>query len=215
MNTYYSNNEFDINKFNKTFDEIQRNKINEENDEEELKLLNKEINKKNVGDMRLGSIFSNMKDEVFGTIYDMLSFNYENSYSEIFTKNNRLFYIGIFLILICIILYLISYLFYYPKPKDKNFNFNANIGIPKDYKFSYYPYKKQDAQEIIDNRKTIETLKKKLVDSKLKIKELEKNIITPPNIEYEVDNDIVDSDMIPTAVKEQLQTQVKNEMLNN
>jgi uncharacterized PurR-regulated membrane protein YhhQ (DUF165 family) len=77
--------------------------------------------------MRLGNIFSNMKDEVFGTIYDMLSFNYTDSYSEIFTKNNRLFYIGLFLILVCIILYLISYMFYYPKPKDKNFNLNANI----------------------------------------------------------------------------------------
>jgi hypothetical protein len=66
--------------------------------------LNKEIYNQFLSDMRLGNIFSNMKDEVFGTIYDMLSFNYTDSYSEIFTKNNRLFYIGLFLILVCIIL---------------------------------------------------------------------------------------------------------------
>ena len=207
MNNYYSNNDFDVNKFNKTFEENQKNKINEEEEQEYLDKKSQIITKKNLGEMRLGSIFSTMKDEVFGTIYDMLSFNYEDSYSEIFTKNNRLFYIGLFLIIVCIILYFISYLFYYPKPEDKNFNLNANIGVPNDYKFRYYPYKEQDAQEIIESRKTIDSLKKKLVDSKLKIKELEKNI------QYEVDDEMVNSDMIPPAVKQQIQTQVKNDIL--
>ena len=207
MNNYYSNNDFDVNQFNKTFEENQKNKINEEEEQEYLDKKSQIITKKNLGEMRLGSIFSTMKDEVFGTIYDMLSFNYEDSYSEIFTKNNRLFYIGLFLIIVCIILYFISYLFYYPKPEDKNFNLNANIGVPNDYKFRYYPYKEQDAQEIIESRKTIDSLKKKLVDSKLKIKELEKNI------QYEVDDEMVNSDMIPPAVKQQIQTQVKNDIL--
>ena len=207
MNNYYSNNEFNINKFNKEFEETQT----EENIEDDLTELNKEITKKKLHDIRLGSILSNMKEEVFGTLYDMLSFNYENSYSEIFTKNNRLFYIGLFLIMICIILYLISYLFYYPKPKD--INLNANIGLPNDYKFRYYPYKKQDAKDVIENRKTIESLKKKLVDSKLKIKQLETQVDN--NVEYEVDDEVIASDMIPPAVKEQIKTQVQNELLNN
>ena len=213
MNNFYSNNEFDVNKFNNTFDEKQS--VKEEEDQKFLDDKMEVINKKSFGDMRLGSIFSNMKDEVFGTIYDILSFNYDVSYSEIFTKNNRLFYLGLFLIIVCIILYLVSYLFYYPKPKDKNINLNANIGIPKDYKFRYYPYNQQDAQEIIESRKTIDTLKKKLVDSKLKIKELEKNIPKASNLEYEVDDEMINSDMIPAAVKEQIQTQVKNDMLGN
>ena len=216
MNNFYSNNEFDINKFNKKFDKIQNVKEEEEQQylDQQMKIINEKNSLKN---MRLGSIFSRMKDEVFGTIYDMLSFNYENSYSEIFTKNNRLFYIGIFLIIICIILYFISYLFFYPKPIDNNINLNANIGIPDDYKLRYYPYNKQDSQEIIENRKTIDLLKKKLIDSKLQIKELEKSIPKTiptqnslPRTQYQVDNAIISSDNMPPAVKQQIQNPIND-----
>ena len=216
MNNFYSNNDFDVNKFNQDFEAIQNKNLKEkENDEE--KDDDEEVNypKKTLNDMRLGSLFSNMKDEVFGTIYDMLSLNYKDSFTEIFTKNNRLFYIGIFLVLVCIVLYVISYLFFYPKPEDKKFNLNANIGLPDDYKFRYYPYKQQDAQEIIENRKTIESLKKKLVESKVKIKQLESKTKTTPKVEYEVDNEIINSDMMPPAVKNQIQTQMNNEMAEN
>lgn len=222
MDSYYSNNEFDVGEFNKAFESAQKMKVDEENDEE-LDLLSQEIEKEKLHNMTFGNIFINMKEEVFGTIYDLLSFNYDNSILEIFSKNNRLFYLGIFLILLCFVLYIISYLFFYPQPKDKNFNINANIGVPKDYKLSYYPYKQQDAKEIIENRQTIANLKKKLVDSRVKIKGLESQInlkpsvpITPvvsadQNIEYEVDDEVLNSDMIPEIVKEQMKNQVLNE----
>ena len=222
MDSYYSNNEFDVGEFNKAFESAQKIKIDEENDEE-LDLLSQEIEKEQLHNMTFGNIFINMKEEVFGTIYDLLSFNYDSSILEIFSKNNRLFYLGIFLILLCFVLYIISYLFFYPKPKDKNFNLNANIGLPKDYKLSYYPYKQQDAKEIIESRQTIANLKKKLVDSRVKIKGLESQIASKPSvpitpvvdtnqdIEYEVDDEVLNSDMIPEIVKEQMKNQVLNE----
>lgn len=221
MDSYYSNNEFDVGEFNKAFESAQKMKVDEENDEE-LDLLSQEIEKEKLHNMTFGNIFINMKEEVFGTIYDLLSFNYDNSILEIFSKNNRLFYLGIFLILLCFVLYIISYLFFYPKPKDKNFNLNANIGVPKDYKLSYYPYKQQDAKEIIESRQTIANLKKKLVDSRVKIKGLENQIASKPSvptpvintdqdIEYEVDDEVLNSDMIPEIVKEQMKNQVLNE----
>ena len=47
MNDFYSNNEFDVNKFNKKFEDIQKKNVNEE---EEQEYLNKkmQINSKKI-----------------------------------------------------------------------------------------------------------------------------------------------------------------------
>jgi len=174
MDKYYSNNELDINEFNKTFEEKQK----QNKKENELEAMNKIIENQQLHDMSLGDIFINMKEEIFGIIYDIFSINFNSfdTFSEIFTKNNRLFYIGIFLIIICIFLYIISYLFFYPKKKQKDININANLSVPNDYKFRYYPYNKQDASEIIESRKTIVSLKKKLLNSTDNIKKMQNEI---------------------------------------
>ena len=62
--------------------------------------------------MRIGEIFSKMKDEVFKFIDELLGGRYK-SIKDLFTKNNRLFYLGLFLLIICLFLYLLSYLFLY------------------------------------------------------------------------------------------------------
>lgn len=224
MSSYNSNNEFDIYKFNKEFENSQKDNLDEE------EIINvEEIESDKLHEMRLGEIFTNMKDEVFGIISDILSLNYENNFSEIFTKNNRLFYFGLFLLIICIFLYIISYLFFYPKPKDRNLNINANLDIPNDYKFNYYPYKRQDVSEIKESRNTINNLKNELNISNSKIKYLQRELskisaVNTGNLNFEVDGNIVDPRIVPKEIKdnamkinsidtESIPEEVKNELL--
>lgn len=223
MSSFSSNNEFDIYKFNKEFENSQKD-VNEE------EIINvEEIEDEKLHEMSIGEIFINMKEEVFGIINDILSLNYENNFSEIFTKNNRLFYFGLFLLIICIFLYIISYLFFYPKPKDKNLNINANLGIPNDYKFNYYPYKRQDVNEIKDNRNTINSLRNELNISNSKIKYLQRelskrSVVNTDNLNFEVDGNFVDPRIVPKDIKDNaikgnsinsdsIPEEVKNELL--
>lgn len=206
-----SNNEFDVYKFNQEFENSQ-NKIEEE------EIINiEEIEDDKLHEMSIGEIFINMKEEVFGIINDVLSLNYESSFSEIFTKNNRLFYFGLFLLIICAFLYIISYLFYYPKPKDRNLNINANLGIPNDYKFNYYPYKKQDVNEIRDNRNTINSLRNELNISNSKIKYLQRelskrSVVDTGNLNFEVDGNFVDPRIVPKDIKDNA---IKSNLINS
>ena len=128
MDNYYSNNEFDINKFNTVFEENQVN-LDKKKDNE-LDGMKQVIEKEQLHDMSLGKIFVNMKEEIFGILYDIITINFNSfdKFFEIFTKKNRLFHIGLFLIIICIFLYIISYLFFYPKPEQKGIN--ADLYIP-------------------------------------------------------------------------------------
>lgn len=212
MSSYNSNNEFDIYKFNKDFETSQKGNVEEE------EIINiEEIENDKLHEMRLGDIFINMKDEVFGIINDIISLNYDNNFSEIFTKNNRLFYFGLFLLIICIFLYFISYLFFYPKPKDRNLNINANLDFPNDYKFNYYPYKRQDVSEIKDNRNTINTLKSELNISNSKVKYLQRELskisaVNTGNLNFEVDGNLVDPRIVPKDIKDSV---VKNNFIDS
>lgn len=219
MDRFYSNNEFDISKFNNVFEEKQ----NIKKKEDDLQVMKKVIEKEKLHDMSFGKIFVNMKEEVFGIIYDILSLNFDSfdKFVEIFTKKNRLFYLGLFLIIICIFLYLISYLFFYPKQEQKDLNINANLSVPNDYKFSYYPYNKQNASDIVESRKENSLLKKKLMGSNRKImqmqnkiNELSKKASQAEDLEYEIDSQEVDSDIIPKEIKDQIKNQIKKDLLN-
>ena len=165
MDRFYSNNEFDIRRFNNVFEEQQKSKQKEE--DEELDIMKKVIEKEKLHDMSFGKIFVNMKEEIFGIIYDVLSLNFDSfdTFTEIFTKNNRLFYFGLFLLIICILLYIVSYLFFYPKKEPTNLNVNANLSVPNDYKFRYYPYNKQNASDIVESKKMNNILRTKLKSS--------------------------------------------------
>ena len=139
MEVYNTNNELDIKKFNKIFEQNQLENINEEIDEE---IINKD-NDKLLHNMTYETIFNNMNDEVFGIIFDLISLNYKKTITEIFTKNDRLLYLGLFLIIVCIILYIISFLFFSDMPlktisKNKknmpNYQYNSMI---ENQKFQY------------------------------------------------------------------------------
>ena len=61
MDNYYSNNEFDINKFNTVFEENQVN-LDKKKDNE-LDGMKQVIEKEQLHDMSLGKIFVNMKED--------------------------------------------------------------------------------------------------------------------------------------------------------
>ena len=167
MDNYYDNNNFDIDKFNKKFKQMQDEEKNKEKLEREEYLKNleekQEINK--ITDLTVKEIIINTKNEIFDLIYEIISFDFEGfeGFIGLLTKNNRLFYIGIFLLFICFILYFLSNIIYYPNAKK-----DININIPNDYSFNYKPYEIQtneQSEEISKLKKQIELLKNQPVNS--------------------------------------------------
>ncbi len=226
MDEYYSNNEFDIGEFNKNFEKQQEEEVK---NDKELEMMKKVIEKKKLHEMSFGKIFVNMKDEIFGILYDLISLNYDSfdSFLNIFIKNNRLFYIGLFLIIICLFLYLISNFFY--REDENDININANLNLPNDYKFRHFPYNKQDAPNIVESKrnaiikKNNAFLKRKLQNKTLEIEKMkgelknlrnELDINLEDNIKYEVDDGEVDSDLIPEEIKNKIKMQVKKDIAN-
>jgi len=164
MDNYYDNNEFDINNFNMKFEKLQeeKKKKKELESEEYLKKLesNGEQDKK-IMDLNILEIFINTKNEILDLVYEIISFDYETlqDFIKLFTKNNRLFYVGLFLLLVSAVLYIISFIFFYPSNSKKN---DININIPKDYSFKYHPHDpitNEQGNRIKDLEKEIETLK--------------------------------------------------------
>jgi hypothetical protein len=163
MDNYYDNNNFDLEKFNKRFKEIQNKEKEEEKLEREeyIKSLEKKEENKKITDLSVAEILENTKDEVLDLTYEIISFEYEgfDGFINLFKKNNRLFYVGLFMLIMCCILYLISYIFFYPSDIKRN---DININIPNDYSFNYKPYEVQrneQSEEIIKLKEQIELLK--------------------------------------------------------
>lgn len=103
-----TNDEFDVNKFNKIYDTILDEKTKErkkkEQEELEKKYGKKDITK-NLYELSIGEIVIGFKDAMFGIIYDLTCLNIN---VNTFTKEHRLFYIGILLLLISLMMYIIS-----------------------------------------------------------------------------------------------------------
>ena len=163
MDNYYDNNNFDLEKFNKRFKQLQNENKEKENLEREayLKTLDKKETIKKITDLSVGDILTNTKNEVLDLIYEIISFEFEgfDGFIDLFIKNNRLFYVGLFMLLICCILYLISYIFFYPSDVKRN---DININIPNDYSFNYKPYEIQtneQSEQIAKLKEEIKVLK--------------------------------------------------------
>lgn len=163
MDNYYDNNNFDLEKFNKRFKKLQNEDKEEEKLEREsyLKTLEKKEKIKKITDLSVGDILTNTKNEVLDLIYEIISFEFEgfDGFIDLFIKNNRLFYVGLFMLLMCCILYFISYIFFYPSDVKRN---DININIPNDYSFNYKPYEIQtneQSEQIAKLKEQIEVLK--------------------------------------------------------
>lgn len=98
-------NKFDIQKFNKEFE----NKIEQSKetgkllDENRLEKLNKQKIEPKPYQLSIAEILIVIKDSWFGLLDDLLQ---EQFYMETFTKKNRMFYIGLTIVIIVIIFYL-------------------------------------------------------------------------------------------------------------
>ena len=96
MDNYYDNNNFDIDKFNKRFKEIQDEEKNKNKLEREeyLKTLEEEDETKKVTDLTVKEIIINTKNEIFDLIYEIISFDFEgfDGFTELLIKNNRFFF---------------------------------------------------------------------------------------------------------------------------
>jgi len=95
---------FDIDRFNRDFDQY-RDKRKEESREilnRKLEELNKPPDVTPPYDLSVGQIMINMKDATFNVMDDIINFKFT---SEVLLKQNRLFYIGLLLIIIALILY--------------------------------------------------------------------------------------------------------------
>ena len=115
MDEYYDNNDFDVDKFNKTFKENQEKKDEKENEEklEYLKSLENKEKVKSITELTLKEIIYNFKNENLDLIYDLFTFNYSslNEFYNLFSKNNRLFYFGLLLLIICFVFYIFLLVF--------------------------------------------------------------------------------------------------------
>ena len=164
MDNYYDNNEFDINEFNKNFEMMQEEKKKKkelENEEYLKKLESTQEEDKKIMDLNIIEIFTNTKNEILDLVYEIISFDYETlqDFITLFTKNNRLFYVGLFLLLVSGVLYIISFIFFYPSNSQKN---DININIPTEYGFKYHPHDpvtNDQGKRIKELETQIETLK--------------------------------------------------------
>jgi len=100
---------FDMDKFNREFEktEEEQKQINKEKEEEKLEKLNTpKVETKKIYQNTLYDILIGIKNTWLGILDDILNFQYN---LETLTKNNRLFYIGITLVIIALIVFFYNY----------------------------------------------------------------------------------------------------------
>jgi len=97
--------EFDIDKFNLEFEQyrIKRKKEMERERATKLAELNRPKPKLPIYKDSLGKIFIDTKDALFNMLDDLLQRNFS---LNVFTKDNRLFYVGLTMIFIAVFMYL-------------------------------------------------------------------------------------------------------------
>lgn len=149
---FSTDGKFDINKFNSSFDKSKDDNklINKEHDNEVLQKLNSFTDSKPLYKNTISEIIIGIKNTWFYLLDDLL----EQKFTfDTFTKENRLFYVGITLVCIAVILY-----FYNFFTSD-----DENVPIQKSNdkiieKYYFYP---QPLKPLIDEANNID----KIVDN--------------------------------------------------
>jgi hypothetical protein len=109
---------FDLAKFNKTFEEQSialREKKNQE-EMEKLRLMNTEEYYKKISEKTLSEIMKEWKDALLGVINDAIRLNINR---DTLLTENRLFYVGITVLFIVVTLYIFSTFFWKSNPKPE------------------------------------------------------------------------------------------------
>ncbi len=133
-----SKKDFDVGKLNKQFDEQKAKDFENRKLAQEKKIA--ELNKIEyvpIYKLTVSEILTGIKDTWFDFLDDLLQFDFT---VNTFTKNDRLYYIGITLVIMCVFVYLYDFftdeLFNKDKTKDNKNNSTINIYT--------YDFKKQD-----------------------------------------------------------------------
>ena len=102
-----------LQKFNKKFEEEQEQRKMKivEMEKEKLRMLTSKKKIKNIHDLTLGEILVNTKNAYLDIIIELLSGDYKDGFSTIFTKENRIFYIGVSLLILSFFIYILSFIF--------------------------------------------------------------------------------------------------------
>lgn len=128
INKYITNGKFDLSKFNTGFEreKKEQKELNKDKQNARLNLLNDVVNNKPIYKQTIGEILIGIKDTWFYLIDDLLQQKFT---LDTFTKENRLFYIGITLLIFSIILYLLNFFL----EKDDEPKIKNNEKIVKKY----------------------------------------------------------------------------------
>ena len=123
VNKAYSYGKFDINEFNKEFDEEmyildKKNKKNIENEESKIK----EKKKIPLTKLSIGQIIRNIQKTLSDILNDLVNTRFKgiHGFLHVFTKNNRLYYLGILLIIISFLFFLFTLITSEKKCKKQN-----------------------------------------------------------------------------------------------
>uniref|UniRef100_A0A6C0E9T1 Uncharacterized protein n=1 Tax=viral metagenome TaxID=1070528 RepID=A0A6C0E9T1_9ZZZZ len=175
---YMEGTKFDNQAFNKDFEKYildQKAKQIEE-DNKKLKDMIKQEQTKKLYQMSVGDILVGIKDTWFGILDDVLAFRF--SY-DIFLKYNRLFFIGLTLIIIALLILLYNFV---TNKSDDDTNDEKNRNI-----IEIHHIYKMDEKDKIDN---IEKMpEKKMIK---KITEANKNKVEQPNDQIEQPNNKIE-----------------------
>jgi hypothetical protein len=117
----------DLAKFNKNFDNYleQQRKISQLHDQE---VLNKFTEKENVQPQQLSisSMLVNMKDSLFNIADDIINLRIN---AQTFTKENRLFYLGLFLMLTVFLFYIMDMIFPSEEPPKNTIIYEYRVNL--------------------------------------------------------------------------------------
>jgi hypothetical protein len=129
-----NNKKFDIAEFNKQFSNYTEGQkiINKTVAEERLDILNKEnVVRIKIQEQSIIDILIGVKTSLFECLDDLLQHKFS---LETFTKNNRLFYLGIAIIFLCLFLYLCDALLDDPENNTDSSNDGKIVKIYNLYK---------------------------------------------------------------------------------
>jgi hypothetical protein len=124
---------FDSKKFNSSFEESKNktSQLNKKVAQQNLDKLNKQSNTKKevpLSKVTIGELLVNTKDAWLDIITELYSFNFQ---LDIFTRNNRMFYIGVSVIIMVVLVYITSIIFSPDDESNNNSKIDVNFNIIK------------------------------------------------------------------------------------
>ena len=151
LNEYFDNNEFDVDEFNRNFENTQNNK----DEDKKLDSLKQTEVKKKFHELSLVEITNNTKEIMYKNIYEITSRKF--SFKKFSNEPDRILYTGLFLMVIFLILYLLSYIF--TKNSVQN---DINIKMPHRYNLNSNIKDNSSKKQIRNLQNVVKTLQTKL-----------------------------------------------------